>query len=162
MLPRKNINPDLECYVPLSCGEVVYFDRDQFDKVAMKKWSASKNGNNIYAMRKENGKTLYLHNFLYGEQKENTNDVIDHIDGNPLNNMRSNLRIVCKAANALNSKNKGYSYDKKRKRFRTKISTSIGKVKSKSFISELDAVKYVKKCRELLISISSVKIINKP
>lgn len=45
------------------------------------------------------GKRKYLHQLIL-----NTNKLIDHIDRNPLNNQRSNLRIVTKSQNSMNSK----------------------------------------------------------
>jgi hypothetical protein len=40
-----------------------------------------------------NGKTTYIHELIYGI-KTNTNWVINHIDGDPSNNQRSNLELV--------------------------------------------------------------------
>ena len=42
----------------------------------------------------------YLHRVLLG--LTNPNDIVDHIDGNGLNNTRANLRVTTKAGNALN------------------------------------------------------------
>lgn len=45
-------------------------------------------------------KQVWLHNFIF--EKSNPNSVIDHIDHNTLNNVRSNLREVSKEQNAQN------------------------------------------------------------
>lgn len=45
-------------------------------------------------------KQIWLHNFIF--EKSNPNNVIDHIDHNTLNNVRSNLREVSKEQNAQN------------------------------------------------------------
>ena len=64
--------------------------------------------------------TTYLHRMLLGFPKGN----IDHIDGNPLNNQRSNLRICTQQANLMNKRKtsikkssifKGVSWCRKRK-----------------------------------------------
>lgn len=44
----------------------------------------------------------YLHRVLLGVSS--SNDIVDHINGNGLDNRRSNLRVTCKSGNALNMK----------------------------------------------------------
>ncbi len=63
------------------------------------------------------GRTLYLHRVLVGASDE---QVVDHRDGNPLNNQRSNLRIATPLGNSRNARRaarngsgfKGVSQDK--------------------------------------------------
>ncbi len=50
-----------------------------------------------YIAGKVEGRRVYLHRFLMGEP---AGRVIDHIDGDPLNNCRANLRVVTHAENA--------------------------------------------------------------
>lgn len=58
-------------------------------------WYADKDN---YVRRKEGGKAIRLH-----QQVMNVYDsIIDHINCNPLDNQKSNLRIVTKSQNALN------------------------------------------------------------
>lgn len=57
--------------------------------------------NNGYARGIVNGKTILFHNHII---KTDKNEEIDHIDGNRLNNVRSNLRVVTRVNNM---KNKG-------------------------------------------------------
>lgn len=51
--------------------------------------------------QKKNKKNLRLHRLITGAEK---GEVVDHIDGNPLNNLRSNLRVTSQANNTINSR----------------------------------------------------------
>jgi hypothetical protein len=55
--------------------------------------------NCVYAYRKHHGKTLRMHQFIMNPPK---GMVVDHIDGNGLDNRRCNLRICTRAQNAWN------------------------------------------------------------
>jgi hypothetical protein len=90
-------------FVPLTQGKYAIVDDEDYDRVMKYKW---------YAQRRHAGKfcatgripgrssRMLLHRFLLlpppGMQ-------VDHIDGNPLNNRRSNLRICTNAQNSMNS-----------------------------------------------------------
>lgn len=73
-------------------------------------------------------KGLYLHSLIMNTQKEK-GQVIDHIDGNPSNNRKSNLRICTVSENGFNrskQKNntsgvKGVSWDKKSQKWLAQI-----------------------------------------
>jgi hypothetical protein len=55
-----------------------------------------------YIQSSSNGKTIKLHRYIMDNYTGN--DVVDHIDGNKLNNTRKNLRIITRAQNAMNKK----------------------------------------------------------
>lgn len=88
----------LECYI----------DKEDLNKVDFIKgtWHINKNINgNIDGVRTKIQKDkvrkqYWLHNFIL--EKSNPDNVIDHIDHNPLNNRKSNLREVTKKENATN------------------------------------------------------------
>jgi hypothetical protein len=64
------------------------------------KWVASKSGKRFYVVRKRNGKREYLHRLLCNNPAGMT---VDHIDGDTMNNYRSNLRVCSQQENAWNS-----------------------------------------------------------
>ena len=69
---------------------------------------------------------IYLHRLLISPPK---GMVVDHIDGNPLNNIRNNLRICTHSQNLCNqmavrkhtSKYKGVSWDKRNRNWNSRI-----------------------------------------
>lgn len=76
----------------------VIIDLDDVDKVKQYNWCILKSG---YVVNGTNG--LYLHRYI---MDCNTNEVVDHINNDKLNNKKSNLR-VCKQSD--NAKNKSKS-----------------------------------------------------
>lgn len=84
-------------------------------------------------------------------------DIVDHIDGNPLNNTRTNIRICSQSENLFNSKKrigsksviKGVSFCNTRKKWRSCI-TAYGKTYQKRFSNKSDAIKFSKKLRKKL------------
>ncbi|GAB4240843.1 MAG: hypothetical protein Kow0032_28700 [Methyloligellaceae bacterium] len=52
-----------------------------------------------YAMRKASGRTVYLHRLIMNAEP---GDMVDHVNGDPLDCRRSNLRIVTASQNAAN------------------------------------------------------------
>lgn len=71
-----------------------------YDAVAHLTWSRSISGKNIYAVNRRSAKTItlrrYLHRVILGAVK---GQIVDHIDGNGLNNTRENLRFVTHCQN---------------------------------------------------------------
>lgn len=101
------------------------------------KWYFKKEG---HLKTKINGKFIYLHHFIL-----NTNKLVDHIDRNPLNNKKSNLRLVTKSQNSMNSKLridnssgiKGVSFCKIRHKFRVYITIN----KKRKFLGDFINIK---------------------
>ena len=82
----------------------------------------------------------------------------DHIDGNPLNNQKSNLRNATKSQNGMNrksnrnssSKYKGISWNKQNKKWRGEIQKNKKRYGLGYFKSEIEAARaYNKKALEL-------------
>ncbi|WP_257064257.1 HNH endonuclease [Priestia megaterium] len=108
-------------------GLVAFVDDDIYEQIKDYKWSARNDGQGrIYARRRwiENGKwkEISLHRFVMGDP---TGMIVDHRDGNTLDNTRSNLRVCSHAENMRNrkkhskksSKYKGVSFNNKHQKF---------------------------------------------
>lgn len=95
-------------YIQLSRGLQARVDDDDFIKFNNVKWCASGIDGYPYAIRRINKskKSLIMHreimNPLPGE-------IVDHIDGDTLNNQKHNLRITNRSGNARNKKSRGKS-----------------------------------------------------
>ena len=79
-------------------------DVDDVEKVSQYKWHLTKNG---YIATTINRKRVKLHRFIMNVWKNEcdyNSNVIDHINRNPLDNRKSNLRIVSQKEN-MNNKN---------------------------------------------------------
>lgn len=104
---------------------IVYIDIEDVEKCQSKKWRLSKKRNKFYVVagNKYYNEMIYLHQFLIGKAPQGME--IDHIDGNSLNNRKSNLQYTTRSFNARETRVridsqigiKGISYDKKAKKY---------------------------------------------
>lgn len=85
--------------IPLSRGLTAIVDAADFHSLGCHKWSSS-GSSRMYAARRCDGKTVYMHRLLVGALAD---EEVDHINGNPLDNRRSNLRVASRAQNMANS-----------------------------------------------------------
>ena len=88
--------------IPLTQGKFAKVDADSFDFLSPKKWRYQKCGSVGYAARTERAADgsrhcVLMHRLLMGVPD---GYVVDHINGDPLDNRRSNLRIATVAQNA--------------------------------------------------------------
>lgn len=119
-------------------------DENSVEMIKDYKWCLDGKG---YVITTINNKNIYLHRFLL-----NCNDVdkvVDHIDGNPLNNKKSNLRIVTQKENRMNnsleghgsSKRVGVCYCKREKKWRATIQKDYKVYYLGYFHTEEEAIK---------------------
>jgi len=90
-----------------SNGFDIIIDEDDFCLIKNHIWRATKSGYNYYAYANNHGgrlgrTTIKLHRIILG--LKNPNDCVDHLDGNGLNNQKSNLRVVPHSENMKNKK----------------------------------------------------------
>lgn len=146
---------------------VALVDDEDFDSVNQYKWSATKLGNNFYAMRGQwvDGKytTKYMHSMIL-DGKE-----IDHIDHNGLNNQKSNLRLCTRSENSMNKTKrrgvssiyKGVSFFKKGGKWMAQITSAGKSIYLGYFVCEIDAARaYNTKATELFGEFANLNQIN--
>ena len=87
-------------YIQLKHGTAIVDEQD-FDKINQYRWKSSFVGKakTPYATSSHFGRTVYMHRLVMDAPK---GTVIDHIDGNGLNNSRDNLRFVTYSQNNMN------------------------------------------------------------
>lgn len=122
----------------LAQGYISLVDDEDFEWLSKWKWYAmkKKRGSDVYIRSVQRGtfysdgtwKLLYLHRLLmklqWGDKR-----VVDHINGNPLDNRKANLRVCTTPQNVRNrGKNsnntsgyKGVSWDKEKKKWSANI-----------------------------------------
>jgi hypothetical protein len=115
--------------IPLTQGKTAIVDDADYDWINQWKWIAHRDGKKWYADRTENGllgpKTIKMHRLILG----NTSKETDHINGNGLDNRRSNLRECSTSENQRNKSKrdsntsgyKGVSFNKFAKKFHAQI-----------------------------------------
>ena len=142
----------LEAPIQLTNGMKVRVDIQDFAYLSKFSWSVSKEGNKFYAQKYGIGK---MHRFILGLPRGDKR-VVDHINGDGLDNRRSNLRLCTRGQNLMNKKpnRKGSSafkgVSKRRDKFVTKIRLGGKDFHIGTFTSEVEAAKaYDHKAREL-------------
>ena len=132
--------------IQLTQGFVALIDDADYERVSAHKWCANRNRHTVYAYRKDNRRTVYLHRFICGVTDRKVK--VDHEDHNGLNCQRYNLRACSNGQNSMNqkkrsdglsSKFKGVCRRKQYGKFQADIRLN-GKSKFLGmFINELDA-----------------------
>jgi len=94
--------------IRLSRGYLAIVDDDMFGVLSSQPWYPSpmtRGRGKVYAVGSSeiNGRrsTVYMHRIVIGALP---GQIVDHIDGNPLNNQRSNLRFASATLNTVNSR----------------------------------------------------------
>jgi hypothetical protein len=90
----------------LTKGKFAIVDAADYERVNAYMWYAAGSARRPYACCRHNGKHLSMHRFLMNPPEWM---VVDHIDGNGLNNRRSNLRVCTQGQNSYNSRPRGKS-----------------------------------------------------
>jgi len=142
--------------IPLTQGKFAIVGAEDYEWLSQYKWCALKTHNNkFYAVRRKNNKTIIMHRQIMNAP---AGLVVDHIDGNSLNNRKTNLRICTQAQNIHNSqprrnrssKYKGVFWDKVNKKWSTNIRKGDKRIYLGGFDDEIEAaLAYDRKAAEL-------------
>lgn len=92
--------------IPLTQDKFTQVDDEDYDFLIQWRWFAHPSRNKWRAQRTDykpgNAKTILMHRVIM--KIENSKTFVDHIDGNPLNNQKSNLRLCDNSQNCRNRK----------------------------------------------------------
>lgn len=126
----------------------VLVDNEDFKLVSEFTWYIERQkGNKFRVSTRIKNKIVRIHRFILNVT--NSNLQIDHIDGNPLNNQKNNLRICNNKENSRNKNKtlrcnsgfKGVRYEKERKKFRASITVNYKSIFLGRFNKAIDAAK---------------------
>lgn len=135
----------------LTRGHVALVDDEDYEWLNLSLWTTQGEEGHLYAVREFQGRRMYMHVVLTGVRGT------DHVDGNGLNNQRSNLRVATQQQNTWNSRArvgtslyKGVSWAEHAKRWRAQIVLDGENTHLGYHVSEEDAARaYDKKAQEL-------------
>lgn len=83
-------------------GVEVLVDDEDFEKISMLNWHVSRKGYAVNIVKsKGTRRELNMHRYVMGLESTDPR-IVDHINGNRIDNRRSNLRICTKAQNGWN------------------------------------------------------------
>lgn len=126
-------------------GHEILVDRDVFEAVGHKCWYVSARGYVCHAYKRPRERTsreIKLHRLVTGAQ---AGQVVDHINGNKLDNRRANLRLCTQAENCRNnrklrsrktSRYKGVHWSQRYGRYIAQIQIEGKKLSLGSYVTE--------------------------
>jgi hypothetical protein len=172
------IEDDIAVIQPNGKNKHIHFmvDRDDLEKIALHSWR-------VYAHYRDNSykrvetsfcdpysktsRHISLSRFLCDAKDD---QVVDHIDGNPLNNRRNNLRLTTRLGNSQNarktilptsSKYKGVSWHRKKQKWIVSVRANKKNYYLGYFTSEKDAaIAYNQKAKELHCEFANLNLVN--
>jgi hypothetical protein len=128
--------------IPLTQGLVAHVSEEDYEVLESYKWHARKDGKTFYAARRDGYGFVTMHRNVavrmgilptVFDKRE-----IDHIDGNGINNVRTNIRVATRSQNAANRKSRGYTIESGRKK---KYKVVVGGKFIGRYLTEEEAVK---------------------
>jgi hypothetical protein len=132
--------------ISLTQNKVSLVDDEDYEYLMQWKWCAIKSRNTFYVVNGHSSKTIIMHRVI---MNVGNGILIDHKDGDGLNNQKHNLRICSVAENARNCKKrshntsgyKGVYSDKTYNKHHAYIRVNGKKIYLGQFNSKIDAAK---------------------
>ncbi len=139
--------------IALTRGQYTIVDPEDYERLARYKWQAMKSRHTFYASRysrrdKDGKRKCYM---MHREiLKPEGNKLCDHINGNGLDNRKTNLRPATRAQNGWNrrknrvksrSRYKGLAWDSKDKRWEVRISVNGRRIYVGRFQDQTEAAR---------------------
>lgn len=132
--------------IQLTQGKITLVDDEDYERVSQYKWFAHKENIRFYAWGRINKKIIKLHRFIMNIH--NPKILVDHINGNGLDNRKENLRFCSASQNNFNRKPiknisgyKGVRKELKSKNWSARIYMNYKEKYLGSFITKEDAAK---------------------
>lgn len=130
-------------------GKYAIIDADDFDLVSQHKWHINEERGSVESCNSKNKQNIKIHRLIMEHHFGDSNLIIDHIDRDPLNNRKSNLRFCTYQENTFNkSKQKncksgvrGVYWDKSRSKWAAQIQINLKIIPLGRFEKFEDAVK---------------------
>ena len=104
---------ELKLYGKYGEGKVTKVDASDYEALSKYRWQVSPSGYVVRTTNRASGREAYrVHRVVIGA---NPGEIVDHLNGDKLDNRRGNLRICTSSENSLNRKKaKNYCYTKGR------------------------------------------------
>lgn len=135
--------------IPLTHGLFAIVDDGDYEFLSGFRWFADKGGNTFYARRNSAGSNVRKIRMHREIMRAGSEEEVDHINGNGLDNRRSNLRICNHSENQRNGKKyknnttgyKGVSWHKQHKKYYAKIRVNNKDIFLGLFLNPEDAAR---------------------
>lgn len=131
--------------------QTAILDEEDYERVIQFRWCAIRRRAGLYhAMRKDKRfNTVFMHRFILGLSYKD-GKIVDHINGDGLDNRRCNLRIVSARENALNTERSRNAkiIEKHGNRFRVRPYVDGTRINLGSFSSEEEALAILRNFRD--------------
>lgn len=146
-IPQPYNNGDGTLHIPLTRGKFALIDENDYDLIGHLKWHATPSKNTFYAFHSVRGAGVIVMHRIILAAPQGTE--VDHIDGNGLNNRRSNLRLCTRSQNSMNtqkldgttSRYKGVYWFRGTSKWHARITVNRERRHLGFFSSEIDAAR---------------------